>query len=35
MTAQHCVARYQYADLLSQLGLIVGTEVQQKLNAVR
>ncbi len=35
MTAQHYVARYQYADLLSQLGLVVGTEVQQELNAVR
>jgi outer membrane protein TolC len=35
MTAQHYAARYQCADLLSQLGLIVGTEVQQKLRAVR
>jgi outer membrane protein TolC len=33
MTAQHYAARYQYTALLSQLDLVVGTEVQQKLGA--
>jgi outer membrane protein TolC len=32
MSAQHYAARYQYTALLSQLDLIVGTEVQQKLS---
>jgi outer membrane protein TolC len=32
MSAQHYAARYQYTALLSQLNLIVGTEVQQKLS---
>ena len=35
MTAQHYMARYQYTALLSQLSLVVGTEVQQKLGAAR
>jgi len=35
MSAQHYAARYQYAALLSQLALVVGTEVQQKLSPVR
>ena len=35
MTAQHYMARYQYTALLSQLGLVVGAEVQQKLGATR
>jgi outer membrane protein TolC len=34
MSAQHYAARYQYTSLLSQLDLIVGTEVQQKLSPV-
>jgi outer membrane protein TolC len=34
MSAQHYAARYQYTALLSQLDLIVGTEVQQKLSPV-
>jgi len=34
MSAQHYAARYQYTALLSQLNLIVGTEVQQKLSPV-
>jgi outer membrane protein TolC len=34
MSAQHYAARYQCAALLSQLNLIVGTEVQQKLSPV-
>jgi outer membrane protein len=33
MSAQHYAARYQYTALLSQLDLVVGTEVQQKLGA--
>lgn len=32
MSAQHYAARYQYAALLSQLCLVVGTDIQQKLN---
>ena len=32
MSAQHYAARYQYVALLSQLDLVVGAEVQQKLN---
>jgi outer membrane protein TolC len=35
MSAQHYAARYQYTALLSQLALVVGTEVQQKLSPVR
>ena len=35
MSAQHYAARYQYIALLSQLNLIVGTEVLQKLNPVQ
>jgi len=35
MSAQHYAARYQYVALLSQLNLVVGTEVQQKLSSVR
>jgi len=31
MSAQHYAARYQYTALLSQLDLVVGTEVMQKL----
>jgi outer membrane protein TolC len=30
MSAQHYMARYEYTSLLSQLSLVVGTEVQQK-----
>ena len=32
MSAQHYAARYKYTALLSQLDLVVGTEVQQKLS---
>ncbi len=32
-TAQHHLARYQYAELLSKLNLVVGREVQAKLSA--
>jgi outer membrane protein TolC len=32
MSAQHYAARYQYTALLSQLCLVVGTDIQQKLN---
>lgn len=35
MSAQHYMARYQYTTLLSRLGLVVGTEIQQKLGAGR
>jgi outer membrane protein TolC len=35
MTAQHWMSRYQYTSLLSQLGLVVGTEVQQRLGTER
>jgi len=31
MSAQHYAARYEYVALLSQLSLVVGTEVQQRL----
>jgi len=35
MTAQHWMSRYQYTSLLSQLGLVVGTEVRQKFGVER
>jgi outer membrane protein len=35
MSAQHYMARYQYTTLLSQLSLVVGTEIQRKLGAGR
>jgi len=35
MTAQHYMSRYQHTALLSQLSLVVGAEVRQKLGAAR
>ncbi len=35
MTAQHYMARYQCSTLLSQLSLVVGTEIQHKLGSGR
>ena len=33
MAAQHYKARYDYVAVLSQLSLVVGTEVREKLGA--
>lgn len=35
MSAQHYMTRYQYTALLSQLGLVVGSEISQKLSSVQ